>query len=141
MRVVTLNERQRLTAPQRAMLATEIVLTYCRARWWLFRLSFPACVAAAREVPRSSPTKSADDAAAATRFGRAVARTLRPLPVDSRCLVVALVVTRMLARRGIASTFVLGVRARPTFAAHAWVEQGGIPVLPAGTEFERLTEL
>jgi transglutaminase-like putative cysteine protease len=75
------------------------------------------------------------------RLGNGVERTLRALPVDSRCLVKALVLTRMLARRGIDCTFVVGVRARPRFAAHAWVERDGSPLLATTPDFQRLTEL
>jgi hypothetical protein len=55
--------------------------------------------------------------------------------------VTALVLTRMLARRGIATTFVLGVRAQPQFAAHAWIELGGVALLPTSGEFQPLREV
>lgn len=74
------------------------------------------------------------------RLGRVVGRTLRLLPTDSRCLVQSLVLTRMLARRSIPNVLVIGVRANPTFEAHAWVEHEGRPILPTG-EFTRLLEL
>jgi hypothetical protein len=61
--------------------------------------------------------------------------------VDSRCLVRALVLTRMLARRGIESSFVLGVAAQPAFAAHAWLERAGVPLLSTSSRFHRLTVL
>ena len=79
--------------------------------------------------------------AAGIRLGNAVQRTLRALPVDSRCLVTALVLTRMLARRGIDNTFVLGVRSQPRFGAHAWVERRGVPLLPTTPDYHRLSEL
>ena len=82
-----------------------------------------------------------DARTAGLRLGRVVERTLRALPVDSRCLITALVLTRMLTRRGLESTFVLGVRAQPQFAAHAWVERDGVPLLPTTSDFHRLTEL
>jgi hypothetical protein len=47
----------------------------------------------------------------------------------------------MLARRGIGSTFVLGVRASPSFGAHAWVEWNGVALLATTSEFTRLAEL
>ena len=54
----------------------------------------------------------------------------------------SLVLTAVLERRGIASRFVIGVRgAGDDFLAHAWVEYDGLPLLPAGDDFERLTEL
>ena len=91
------------------------------------------------------PTRPAGDEielrSTGLRLGRAVELTLRKLPVDSRCLVTALVLTRMLARRGIDSTFVLGVRANPSFGAHAWVERNGVALLPTTSAFTRLSEL
>lgn len=101
----------------------------------------------------------------ALRLGRAVSRTLGPLPVDATCLARSLVLVAMLARRGLPGTLVIGVQpgggeatAAPRglrlrnrlargeapegggFAAHAWVEVGGQPVLAPG-DFARLTEL
>ena len=100
----------------------------------------------------------------ALRLGRAVARTLGPLPVDATCLARSLVVVAMLARRDLPGTLVIGVHpgsrrddapqgrrerrrlargeapSAGGFAAHAWVEVGGRPVLAPG-DFARLTEL
>jgi hypothetical protein len=50
------------------------------------------------------------------------------------------VLIRVLANRSIPSTLVIGVRKRPEFEAHAWVEHDGASILPAG-EFTRLMEL
>jgi hypothetical protein len=128
---------------QRIRIAIEIVASYCAARWWMVRLSFPESVSAARNVRPSSPVclEEGELDAAGIRLGNAVQRTLQALPVDSRCLVTALVLTRMLARRGIESTFVLGVRTQPRFTAHAWVERGPTVLLPTWADFERLVEL
>ena len=133
----------RLTVPERLRLGSEVVATYGLARWWLLRLSFPEAVTAARSTtPRVQLGRSdAELRAAGIRLGTAVQRTLRVLPVDSRCLVTALVLTRMLSRRGIESSFVLGVRSQPEFAAHAWVERGRVALLPTGPEFHRLVEI
>jgi hypothetical protein len=81
-------------------------------------------------VAPSPPT--AEQHATALRLGRAVMLTVRLLPTDRRCLVRSLVVSGVLARRGIPAELVLGVRpnnAEP-FMAHAWVEHGGECVLP-----------
>ena len=131
---------ERLDNASRVRLAAEILSSYCAARWWLLRLSFPDAVAAARDIRPDGPVGLSDDQlrSAGIRLGSAVQRMLGPLPVDSRCLVTALVLTRMLARRGIDSSFVLGVRSRPRFAAHAWVERGGVALLPTASEFHRL---
>jgi hypothetical protein len=53
----------------------------------------------------------------------------------------------MLARRGIDSVLVIGVKMQPSFSAHAWVESGGRPLLPpldysaGATQSSRLVEL
>jgi hypothetical protein len=53
----------------------------------------------------------------------------------------AMVLTSLLARRGIDNSLVIGVRPGDHFGAHAWVEVDGKPVLPRGDEFPRLVEL
>jgi hypothetical protein len=54
----------------------------------------------------------------------------------------SLVVTRLLARRGIESKLVIGARTKPAFLAHAWVEHDGKPVIDPGDDsFGRLVEL
>jgi hypothetical protein len=133
---------ERLGSAQRFRVAAEIVACYASARWWMLRLSFPEAVAAARDIRPKARIELTDDELhlAGIRLGKAVQRTLRALPVDSRCLVTALVLTRMLARRGIDSSFVLGVRSQPRFSAHAWVERNGVALLPTTPDFHRLSE-
>jgi hypothetical protein len=64
------------------------------------------------------------------------------LPTDTRCLTRSLVLSRLLARRAIPSTLVIGVRSEPSFLAHAWVEHGGSAVLPTNRDvYQRLAEL
>jgi transglutaminase-like putative cysteine protease len=70
----------------------------------------------------------------AVRLGWAVTRTLALVPGDTRCLTQSLVLTQLLARRGIAARVVIGARARPQFSAHAWVEHEAEPVLKPGDE-------
>jgi hypothetical protein len=54
----------------------------------------------------------------------------------------SLVLTGLLARRGIESKLIVAVRPGSDFAAHAWVELDGRPLLePALPPFERLAEL
>ena len=54
----------------------------------------------------------------------------------------SLVLTGMLARRGVYATVVIGVRPEPTFAAHAWVEVDGRPLLPDDESiYRRLVEI
>ena len=78
----------------------------------------------------------------ARRLGWAVGRTLSVLPTDSRCLVQALVLKRLLAVRSIPSRLVIGARSDGAFMAHAWVECHSVAVLPSrGYENSRLVEL
>jgi hypothetical protein len=80
--------------------------------------------------------------AEAARLGRAVVRTLRLVPGDTRCLRRSLVLIQLLAKRGIPARLVIAARTDPDFLAHAWVEYDGEPVLsPAGDSYGRLVEL
>jgi Transglutaminase-like superfamily len=128
---------------ERTRLAVEIAVAYVRARRELRRAPIGSAVAALRS--ESQPVRAADGADTleeARRLGRAVARTLGLLPGDTRCLVRSLVLTRLLARRGIPAKLVIGARPAPTFLAHAWVECDGQPVLATGDgSFGRLVEL
>src|SRR5262249_58590817 len=101
--VVTPVNHDPLTALERARIASEIVATYCVARWWLVRLSFTEAVAAARDVPSRSPTGLSDAEVRSTglRLGAAGQRTPPVLPGDLPGLVTALVLTRSLARPGV----------------------------------------
>ncbi len=134
---------RRLSPPERARLATEIVAAYLQARRELRRAPIEAVVAALRsEVPLPGPVPAPSALEEARRLGWAVARTLRLMPGDTRCLARSLVLTRLLARRGIPAKLVIGARAAPAFLAHAWVEYDGQPVLsPGDGSFGRLVEL
>ncbi|MGH2852756.1 MAG: lasso peptide biosynthesis B2 protein [Solirubrobacteraceae bacterium] len=133
-----------LGALERMRLATEIVAAYIHARRELRRAPIASAVAALRvEAPLPPPTSGAGATLdEARRLGRAVARTLRMVPGDTRCLARSLVLTRLLAKRGIPAKLVIGARAAPSFLAHAWVEYEGQPVLSHGDgSFGRLVEL
>lgn len=129
-----------LSARGKVALAAEILGAYMRVRLALRRTSLPDAIATLREPP-AGPAPD-DPGRAGLRLGRAVVRTLRFLPTDTRCLMRSLVLTRLLARRGIEATFVLGVSRADGFESHAWVEHAGRPLLPPGSPtFERLLEL
>jgi hypothetical protein len=135
-----------LGAGARMAIGAEIVLAYLRARRELGNEPITAVIDALRARARSDgarpPTPSLATVEQAQRLGRAVTATLSWLPGDTRCLVRSLVLTRLLARRGVAARLVIGARARPEFLAHAWVECGGMPVLyPGDGTFGRLVEL
>ncbi len=130
-----------LRSAERVRLGGEIVVAYLQARRELRRAPIEAAVATLRSrSPLAPPAGYALEEA--RRLGRAVARTLRVLPGDTRCLARSLVLTRLLARRGIPAKLVIGARAAPEFLAHAWVEYDGQPVLsPGDGSFGRLVEL
>lgn len=124
---------------EKIALGLEIAAAYVRIRWLLWRTDLPRTVAA---LGRAQWKGSPADTAEGTRLGRAVQRTLRFVPFDSRCLLRSLVLTSLLARRGIPSSLVIGVAVEPRFAAHAWVETEDVPLLPTnGASYERLTRL
>jgi hypothetical protein len=127
----------------RARLVIEVVAAYLKARRELRRAPIEPVVAALR-ADTSLPAILREPRALteAHRLGWIVARTLKLMPGDTRCLARSLVLTRLLARRGIPAKLVIGVRADPEFMAHAWVECEGKPVLsPGDGSFSRLVEL
>jgi hypothetical protein len=135
----------------RVQLALEILGAYLLARRALRRAPIASVLAALRSPRRGTRTGDIGDLhtqapavvlVRARRLGRAVSRTLAPLPGDTRCLVRSLVLVRLLARRGVPAKLVIGARTAPDFLAHAWVEYAGDPVLsPGDGSFGRLVEL
>jgi len=125
----------------RAALIAEVLVTYPMVRWSVRRHDLPSAVAALRAPRRHRVPRGPLDADE-RRLAAAAVRVLRRLPGDSRCLTRSLVVLAMLARRGVDVRLVLAARPAPTFAAHAWVERGGRPLLPT-RDFDdaRLAEL
>lgn len=134
---------QLLSRGLKVMLAAEILVVYLRVRWLMRSRDIRSIVSTLRIVsPRRSETGSLENRAVAVRLGGAVRQTLRILPTDSRCLVQALVLSRLLSARAIPTTLVIGARPEPEFAAHAWVEYEGEPVLPhQGFDQLRLVEI
>jgi hypothetical protein len=139
--------RDRLTTPfgrrQKANLVFEILGSYVRQRRRLRSSKLPDVLAELRRplAVAALERPELDDQLTGIRLGRAVGRTLTPVP-DARCLLRSLVLVDMLSRRGIEASFVLGVRKEGDFEAHAWVEKGGVPLLPPFEgAYERFTEL
>ncbi len=138
-----------LSPRSKAHLAAEVYVAYCQVRWWLRRHQLGEVLRRLRGLGPSDAgvaNSDADDAhrvyLCGVRLGRAVVLSLRLLPTDSRCLMRSLVLTRLLARRGIESSVIIGVRPEPEFTAHAWVEHAGQPLLPPGDpSLGRLTEI
>jgi hypothetical protein len=120
----------RPAAVDRLLLAGEILATYATVRRLLRRRTLPETVAALRMGAgnAASPAASPNDA---RHLASATARTIRLLPTDSRCLMRSLVLIRVMARRGLGSTLVVSAPPPgPGFEAHAWIEHGGVPLLP-----------
>lgn len=132
---------RRLGQLARLRLAAEIVAAYVQARRELRRAPIASVLETLRA--QSPPARrTGGGLEEARRLGSIVARVLQLLPGDTRCLARSLVLTRLLARRGIPAKLVIGARATPEFLAHAWVEFDGQPVLsPGDGSFGRLTEL
>lgn len=137
--------QKRLPLAAKLRLATEVTAAYARVRWLMLRrVGLPAILADLRGGTEGEGATPPDVTSirVGLRLARIVNRTLGALPADSRCLVRSLVLVALLAHRGIACTFVIGVQVEPSFAAHAWVEADGAPLLPRGRgEFERLLEM
>jgi hypothetical protein len=139
-----LAEGRPLNARERARLIGEILASYGRARRALRQAPIESAVQRLRRGAEAQPRGEHEThlVGEAHRLGRAVQRTLRFLPGDTRCLTRSLVLTQLLSRREIPAKLVIGARAKPSFLAHAWVECAGHPVLPAGDgSFGRLVEL
>jgi hypothetical protein len=135
----------RLSSIDKGRLGIEIVADYSRVMWLLRRDPLPTAIAALRAGPPPTPGAPAgeDELGDGRRLGRAVVRTLAPLPRGSRCLTQSLVLMSLLARRGVAADLVIAVQpnADPSLDAHAWVEVGGAPLLAPASDFGRLVTL
>lgn len=135
---------RRLNPKERARLAVEILAAHRQARRALRRMPIENAVQQLRGEAHPDPARGSERRVLveARRLGRAVQLTLRLVPGDTRCLTRSLVLTQLLARRGIEAKLVIGVHVNTGFSAHAWVEHAGQPVLPADEHFSgRLVEL
>jgi hypothetical protein len=133
---------QRIGHAERALLAGEILSAYAAAKLALRRAPIADAVSSLRASAPSGAPADEGSLREALRLGRAVTRLLRLVPGDTRCLARSLVLTRLLAGRGIEAKLVIGARTQPEFLAHAWVEHAGEPVLdPGDGSFGRLVEL
>lgn len=128
---------------QKAGLVVEVLTSYLLTQWWLRRRGLPAAVALARgEKQEQAGAAELGAHAYALRLGQVVGRVLVALPTDTRCLARSLVLLRLLARRGVRTSLLIGVASDPEFSAHAWVEHDSRPLLPAGGgRFQQLTQL
>jgi hypothetical protein len=136
---------RRLGVTEKIGLAAELVAAYVGVRVRVRRVPLASLLARLRSgvVDSGIPAgQAAAEHVQAVRLGRAVRKALAHVPGDTRCLTQSLVLTTLLARRGIGSTMMLAAATGDEFRAHAWVEHGGVPVLPAeGPSFVRLVAL
>jgi Transglutaminase-like superfamily len=141
--VQSLPRQGRLSVSVKLHLTLEILRAYIRVQRALARRNLPKTIQVLRRRgPDSTIELETEVLVTAMRLGRAVQRLLNHVPFDSRCLARSLVLTCLLDRRDIPSVLVIGVRASPQFAAHAWVETAGFPLLPAGdASYQRIAEL
>ncbi len=140
---VTRVDLERHAPLSRLQLGVEILAAYVRVRWTMRTSEPPEAVAKLRAYARRHPLASDQDGElmAGWRLGRAVIKTLHPLPTDSRCLMRSLTLLTIMERRSLSPTVVIAVKPQP-FAAHAWIELHGRPLLPPGEPgYERITEL
>jgi len=138
------NTHSALSPASKVALALEVTRTYLHVRRRVGDRDVRNVVAALRDEPLAgAPAPPPDVVALGRRLSRATQRTLRLLPGDTRCLAQSLVLSALLARRGVASRLVIGVAPGDAFGAHAWVElPGGPALLPRHADaFERLVEL
>ena len=133
---------ERLSHVERVRLAVEVLTAYARARRTLRKEPIASVVSTLRSRSPAAAPHVSGSLEEARRLGRAVTRLLTYVPGDTRCLARSLVLTRLLAKRGIEAKLVIGARTTPDFLAHAWVEHAGDPVLdPGDGSFGRLVEL
>jgi hypothetical protein len=127
----------------RFRLASEIVMTYVRVRRAALRTDIRTVLRELRDAPLERvPATSAAEADAA-HLARGTVRVLHHMPGDTRCLNRSLVLSALLARRGVASRVVIAVSGPANdFGAHAWVEAEGQALLAPGAPGDaRLVEL
>ncbi len=129
---------------EKAQLAAEVATTYLRVRRRVHDPDVRNVVTTLRDEPLAAAPQPPDEPLlVARRLARATQRTLRLLPGDTRCLSQSLVLSALLAKRGLASRLVIGVAPGAAFGAHAWVElPDGRALLPRNAhEFQRLVDL
>lgn len=140
---VSPNHIRRLGLAERTRLGAEILGAYIRVRW-LLRSRTPAeAVEKLRHYARRHELgpEPDTDLVVGLRLAHAVGVTLSRVPTDVRCLFSSLTLLTVMERRNVHPKLVIGVRPRP-FAAHAWIELNGCPLLPvADPDHERLAEL
>lgn len=128
-----------LSLVSKLQLGAEVMRAYVPLLREMRRNDLPAMVAKARATPREARTlDTAAELQEAFRLSWMVRTILGKQVTEKRCLIQALVLVRLLERRGLDNRLVIGVRGEG-LGAHAWVEHRGEAVLPP-RGFERLAE-
>jgi hypothetical protein len=131
--------RPALALSLRVRIVAEVLMTYAHVRRLLAQHDIAAVVGILRDgIEDGLAPETARRVAA--RLRNPVFRTLTVFPWDSRCLMRSLVLLRMMSRRGARCDLLIGARGGSDFAAHAWIEYRGQPVLPT-LGFQPLTVL
>lgn len=143
----------RLRLHQKALLVAEALLLYPRVRYLVTAKDLKGALAGIRRSRRPMFVSAGGYGPLITgyRLSGAVRGTLGLIPFDGRCLMRSLVLSGMLAKRGIETRLVIGVLPERAPAgglpldAHAWIELDGMPLLPVrgphGRLYGRLVEL
>ena len=118
LRALSAAERRTLAAAWLLLLTVPLLLRVVPLRWLLI-----------------SPRRPARAHLPPERVARLVEIAARRVP-SARCLSVAIVTARLLARQGSPATLRIGVARRAArLTAHAWLECGGVPLLDDGRDF------
>lgn len=140
LRPVTLPPVGQVGLITRVRVVLEILIAYAPLARRLHGNDIAELIALARRPGPRDAVDEVEQHQVAIRLGKMVLQVLRVLPTDARCLIRSLVLLRLLDRRSIDATLVIGVHTEGEFGAHAWVEQLARPVLPTG-RVTRLVEL
>lgn len=135
----------RMSVLHKAALASEILVAYAHVRMQMRRRDIREVVTSIRSQAATMTTSrdlGSEASSTAARLAKAVTRTLKALPTDTRCLSQSLVLLSLLSRRAIPGVLVIGAHTSPQFEAHAWIEYAGRPLLsPSGFSDDRLVEM
>jgi hypothetical protein len=112
--------------PQERRLLAQVWLLLLATDLALRLLPFPLILEYCRHQILPQEKHSVDLRPPVSRLARLVETAGRYCPMGTSCLKEALVLSWLLARRGMPATLRIGVgRPDGTFAAHAWLEQDG----------------
>ena len=124
---MTVQPEEPVSLRAKTRFVAEVFRTYTWVRWLLLRYGLQGAL---KTIRRGRDGQLPDDlgeaamASAAVGYSRFVAQVLRRLPTDRGRVIESLVLTAVLARRGLHSRLALGVGIEPSLTPLAWVEVG-----------------